>query len=733
MNKNLPLLSFKNLLIGTVLLSTPALAQEKKADSVKTNSLDEVVVTSLRTEVKRRNVPQSMTVISKAVIDLTPTQEVTDLLKKNSSVSIIQYPGLSSGIGIRGFRPQASGLNQRSLLLVDGRPAGTASIATINPSDIERIEVLKGPASALYGSSAMGGVVNIITKKSSGDVHGNVYAEYGSYETTKLGAAVGGNISKKLDFDLSFLNFDRAKNMKLGNGNLFRKMLGANTALYKYKDSTVVMDDKRSDGLRRDYTKLNYNSGSLRLGYQFNANWRLDVRGERFAAKNVEAPSDIFMGNANPSTKDIERHNEEATLTGNIDQHHLSLKGYTSQENNLNYSLIAANGLFTPYASFKNAASWKGVQAKDAYQLGQHTLIFGLDYSYASISSKSFNQNGSEAAPYSPNYSLSSTAAYIQGQLNFLDNKLVINPGVRLDVITYDVKQTPLLTTYTGGKKTNPFFSPSLAAQYALSKSFTIHSTTGRAFVTPDAYNVAGYSEKINKFGQASVIQGNPDLKNESSISWDAGLRFSKPEWGLTADFTYYNTYVKNRITTRVTAPSPVETTPSGFPIASRTAYVNANKANINGFEAELAWDFGTLAAKDYSLKVFANATKSSKAEEVSFAADGSKTTQDIYNVPNFTSSYGFEFNNLKGLDLRLTARYVGKRKDLDYNYYGKGVTPEIVYPDFMVADFGASYTYKKRHTVSFLMNNITDENYYEKRGFNLAGRNFALRYNISF
>ena len=96
--------------------------------------------------------------------------------------------------------------------------------------------------------------------------------------------------------------------------------------------------------------------------------------------------------------------------------------------------------------------------------------------------------------------------------------------------------------------------------------------------------------------------------------------------------------------------------------------FVNANKANINGFEAEFAWDFGTLAAKDYSLKVFANATKSSKAKEVTILADGSESTKDIYNVPNFTSTYGFEFNNLKGLDLRLSGRYVGKRKDTDFN-----------------------------------------------------------------
>lgn len=729
MNKQLPFLSFKNLLIATIAMSSPALAQEKKPDSLKTNALDEVVVTSLRTGVKRKNVPQSMTVITKAQMSLTPYQETTDLLKNNSSLNIIQYPGLSSGIGIRGFRPQISGLNQRSLLLVDGRPAGTVSIATINPADIERIEVLKGPASALYGSSAMGGVVNIITKKSSGDVHGNVFAEYGSYETAKLGADAGGNITQKLDFNLSFLTFDRNKNMKLGKNNLFRNLFNADQATKNYTDGPVQVDDARSDGLRRDYTKLNYNTGSLRLGYQLDKTWRLDVRGERFVAKNVEAPSDIFYGNAQPSTKDIERHNEEATLSGNFLNHKLSLKGYTSEENNLNNTLVSGGVKIVPYASFKSISSWKGIQAKDAYQIGKHALVFGLDYSNAATSSQSFNPNGTEKAPFSPNYSLSSAAAYIQGQFNFLDNKLVINPGIRTDLITYNVKQTPLLTTYAGGKQTNPFVSPSLAAQYALTKSFTVHATTGRAFVTPDAYNVAGYSEIITA-GKATIIQGNADLKNENSISWDAGLRFSKPELGLSADFTYYNTYVKDRITTQRTVPPATQLTPSGYQINTITTYINANKANINGFEAEFAWDFGTLAAKDYSLKLFANGTKSSKAKEVTIAPDGTETSKDIYNVADFTASYGFEFNNLKGLDLRLNGRYVGKRKDTDFN---DPKTPEIVYPEFMTMDFGASYTYKKKHTISFLMNNITDENYYEKRGFNLAGRNFSVRYNLSF
>ncbi|MCX2485602.1 TonB-dependent receptor [Pedobacter sp. MR2016-24] len=730
MKKKLQFLSFQHLLIGTVLFSSPALAQKKRPDSLKNNSLEEVVVTSLRTDTKRRNVPQSMTVIGKSAIELTPAQEVTDLLKKNASVNIIQYPGLSAGVGIRGFRPQFNGLNQRSLLLVDGRPAGTANIATINPADIERIEVLKGPASAQYGSSAMGGVINIITKKSRGAIHGNVYAEYGSYETVKLGAAAGGNITDKLDFDISYLSFDRGKDMKLGKGNVFRKWFDGDMATKNYTDGAIQVDDARSDGLRRTYTKLNYNTGSLRLGYQLNDNWRIDVRGERFVANNVESPSDIFFGNGQPSTKDIERHNEEVTISGKILKHALSIKGYTSEENNANKTLNTNGIAIVPYVSYESSASWKGIQAKDAFTLGQHTLIFGLDYNHAGITTHSYNANSTEKAPFSPNYNLSTGAAYLQGQFNFLDSKLIINPGARLDLITYDVKETPLLTTYAAGKQTNPFFSPSLAVQYSLSKTLTVHATTGRAFVNPDAYNVAGYSEVLTSNGKATVTQGNADLKNENSISWDAGIRFAKTEAGLTFDVTYFNTYVRDRITTQRTVPTAVEMTPSGKEVATRITYINANKANINGFEAELAWDYGTFAAKDYSLRLFANATRTSKAEEVTVGNDGAKTYKDILNVADFTSTYGVEFNNLKGIDLRLSGRYVGNRKDTDFN---DDRSPEIVYPEFMVVDFAASYTYQQKHTLSFLMNNLTDENYYEKRGYNLAGRNFSLRYMLRF
>ena len=152
------------LLISATLAAATTMAQSVQTDTLKTQTLGQVVITATRSEVQRNKIPQSMTVINKKDLEKTGGQDFVDLLKKNASVNVVQYPGLLAGIGIRGFRPQTGGLNQRVLLLIDGRPAGAANIATINPSDIERIEVLKGPASALYGAQAMGGVVNVITR-----------------------------------------------------------------------------------------------------------------------------------------------------------------------------------------------------------------------------------------------------------------------------------------------------------------------------------------------------------------------------------------------------------------------------------------------------------------------------------------------------------------------------------------------------------------------------------------
>ncbi|WP_207531680.1 TonB-dependent receptor [Desertivirga arenae] len=705
-----------------------SLAQDHPSEILSSRQqLDTVIVSSTRNPVNRNRVPQNITVISKAAIALTPSSELTDIIKKNSSVNVIQYPGLSAGVSIRGFRPQFSGLNQRTLLLVDGRPAGTANIATINTSDVERVEILKGPASALYGSQAMGGVVNVITKKSTGAPKTSLFAEYGSYETFKAGGSTGGSINKRLDYDLSFNIFDRNKNMELGKNNLLRDWFGYDVAVKNFlTGDTAHIDDRRSDGLKREYTRVNYNNENIRFGYKLSDNWRADVKAERFAAVNVEAPSDITYINARPSSKDINKYMGEASVSGKVANHQVSIRGYLTTEDSANKDLQNNGVSIPPYVSYMATSKWNGLQLKDIYTLDQHSLIAGIDYMSATTESRRFTDK-TEIGTYSPNYELQSVAAYLQAQLSFLNNRLLINPGARYDLITYDVKSTPFLTNYSPGKETNPFFSPSLATQFNIFKTLAVHGTFGRAFVTPDAYNVAGYSENTNA-GKTDVTRGNPNLKNESSVSWDAGVRVFKTDFGLSADITYFFTDVKNRITKSVSAAAAGEKTPDGAQITNITTYVNADKAFIRGLEWEVSYDLGALHNNAYALRFYADATHNFKATEITAGSNGS-TYKDINNVAKFTGNFGIEYNTLKGLAFRLNNRYVGKRTDI----FSDSKAPVIVYPPFMTVDLSGSYTYARKHTFTLLLNNITDENYYEKRGYNLQGRSFSLRYGLSF
>ena len=126
------------ILLGTALgaASTQPVQAQTPADTLHRQNLTAVEVTASRTAIERRKVPQQLQVISRRELEQTPAQEFTDVLKKHTAVDVVQFPSLLAGVGIRGFRPQTSGLNQRTLLLVDGRPAGTANLATLDLNSV---------------------------------------------------------------------------------------------------------------------------------------------------------------------------------------------------------------------------------------------------------------------------------------------------------------------------------------------------------------------------------------------------------------------------------------------------------------------------------------------------------------------------------------------------------------------------------------------------------------------
>src|ERR1035437_6265402 len=184
-------------------LFIPIIAFSQSEENPKTLNLQEVVVIGTRSPQKTANLTQEIQVISKETIKKMNVNDITDVLKQTAGVDVVEYPGLLSGISIRGFRPQNGSLNMKALILIDGRPAASTNLSMIDLNNVERIEVLSGPASAIYGPQAMGGVVNIITNHTNGKLKGNASLSAGSLGRWGVDAVVGGNLSKNFDFDLN--------------------------------------------------------------------------------------------------------------------------------------------------------------------------------------------------------------------------------------------------------------------------------------------------------------------------------------------------------------------------------------------------------------------------------------------------------------------------------------------------------------------------------------------------
>ncbi|CAM3598587.1 TonB-dependent receptor domain-containing protein [Parendozoicomonas haliclonae] len=154
--------------------------------------MDEVVVTAARTAQTVDQTLASVSVITRKDIEQSQAQSVPELLAKLPGVQIRSNggPGSNTDMLIRGTSPS------QSIVLMDGQRIGSATngspaLQYLNPDQIERIEVVRGPKASLYGADAIGGVVNIITRKGKGAQHMSVQAGYGSDKTRILNANFG--------------------------------------------------------------------------------------------------------------------------------------------------------------------------------------------------------------------------------------------------------------------------------------------------------------------------------------------------------------------------------------------------------------------------------------------------------------------------------------------------------------------------------------------------------------
>jgi len=199
----------KNRFIAVMLLSIPfaitniAFAESETGEDEKPQ---EVVVSATRLETPASEVGSSITVITGEQIEKMQKTSVIDVLRTAPALDINQSggPGAAASILIRGAK------SEHTLVIIDGveandpmTPGRTFNFAHLSVDNIERIEILRGPQSTLYGSDAIGGVINIITKRGEGPPNGFASLEGGSYASYR-GAAGGGGGNEWVRYNMGF-------------------------------------------------------------------------------------------------------------------------------------------------------------------------------------------------------------------------------------------------------------------------------------------------------------------------------------------------------------------------------------------------------------------------------------------------------------------------------------------------------------------------------------------------
>lgn len=275
--------------IPALFLHAATFARTEVADTALI--LHEVVVTGSRTERPVTQSPGSISIVTPVLLRNSPAQSVDDILTMISGVNTTRSDGLSTmhtNVSIRGLAGDEQG---RTLVLFDGIPINTSDGGTVNwnsihMDNVQRIEVFKGPGSSLYGNNAMGGVINIISKKPLSPFSINASGSYGSLNTWKSNLGISSRMSDKFSVFLSgyynqsdgFNNipdslrtspdYSVARFMK--EGGLYGKIIYSPAQLFNVELAYDLYKDKRGEGEKikapdGEYRHFNHNRAQGRL------------------------------------------------------------------------------------------------------------------------------------------------------------------------------------------------------------------------------------------------------------------------------------------------------------------------------------------------------------------------------------------------------------------------------------------------------------------------------------
>lgn len=413
-------------------------------------------------------------------------------------------------LSIRGSSGYSKGAGTRVLVTLDGVPlytGGTGEIIWegIPITDIERVEVLKGPASSLYGSTAIGGVINIITKKSTRQALTHIQTYAGFYDSPSY---------KEWKWQSGTRTFYETTITHSNSINNF----GYSFSFKKFDDDSYRKDDFKKRLL--GYMKLNYDISSV-ASISFLTNYLHMNRGNF-----------LYWDN---SHNVLVQKEEDQNKTVESDRWFLSLIYKQGLSDNISAELKSSYY----YSSFDG----KGVEITsskaDLYRneflmnfnfANDLILISGIEVSYADIQSDLFS---------SPNFF--TAAGYAQAEYKGIKN-LGITTGLRYDYIKLD--------TLLGDNA----YTPKIGLNYSFSDNLIWRASFGTGFRAPTPAEVFTTSD----LGMGIKIKENLDLEAETSISYETGIKYI-PNPNVNIDLAFFHTTYDNFIEPELTSNNEIQ------------------------------------------------------------------------------------------------------------------------------------------------------------------------------
>ncbi|WP_371377779.1 TonB-dependent receptor plug domain-containing protein [Sporomusa aerivorans] len=489
--------------------------------------LEEVVVTATRTEQGVKETPAGVQVITRKDIETMGAQSVVGALKLALNLNLSEAGMTGNQVSLRGMN------TNQSLILIDGRrlageDTGTTANAyelnRININNVERIEIVRGPVSSLYGSDALGGVINIIMRKPE-------------KPQSTIGLSTG-NRQQNASY-----HFDMGKQGKWA--------WSLDTSF------TDIKEVNRSDSTNMFGPRQFYNLSGT---YDLAADKKLDVFYERMSE---HLKSDFSDDNSRDYYNNT-RNSYGVTLRGQTGRGNYELRTYYNELEKNNDTVLATG----TYSDFDRAKykTWV-IDGKNTTRLNDnHVLTYGAEYRSNEYRGTRLEDNGDAASVITEHgiskaiseKSVEYQAAYVQDEWK-LSDKLLLIPSLR----------------YDDSDKFEDSLSPKLGMTYKFADNFRLKTNFGKGFKAPSISEL--YMKMTHRPIPAMtvIVSGNPNLKPEKSTSYDISL-----EGESGANFgkvTYFNNDVTDLIST--------ETTQAGMVYTSK--YVNVDKAKIKGLELE--------------------------------------------------------------------------------------------------------------------------------------------------